>query len=210
MKKKLSHVLFLLSVICLNTVFSEEALQRLIEGNKRYTQSKTICHEDWDVKRTTLLKAQRPFSVIISCSDSRVPPEIIFDQTLGDLFVIRLAGNVVDELALGSIEYGVTQLKASLIMVLGHSNCGALDAALKEMKFDNHIQSIINALQPAIKSVQEESGDRLEKAIKSNVRHVVSQLKSAQPVLAPLVSKESLKIIGGYYKLDSGQVELID
>lgn len=193
------------SILC-----ADDPLQKLIEGNIRYTKSETICHTDWDVKRAALIEKQKPFAVIICCSDSRVPPEIIFDQALGALFVVRLAGNVVDEVALGSIEFGVSVLKASLIMVLGHSNCGAIDAALKGAKFDNHIQDVVDSVQPAVKAVNGESGDLLEKAIKANVRFVASQLKCAQPVIAPMVRRDAVKIVGGYYNLDTGKVDLID
>lgn len=182
-------------------------LKKLQEGNDRYINELSISHADWSAKRTALIKDQKPFAIIVSCSDSRVPPEIIFDQSIGHLFVIRIAGNVVDDFAIGSIEYGVTVLGAKLIVVLGHSNCGAVDAALKGMKFDNHIQEILDEILPAIKSLKNRSPNSLELAIKQNVRNVEETLKNSKPVLAKLFIEGSLKIEGGYYHLDTGKVE---
>lgn len=176
-------------------------LNRLIQGNERYVNSTTVCHEDWSAKRMALVQNQKPFAVIIACSDSRVPPEIVFDQSLGDLFIVRVAGNIVDDFAIGSIEYGVSVLGANFIVVLGHSNCGAVDAALKGMKFDNHIQEVLNDIQPAIKGA-----DSLEKAIVANVKNVENTLKNSKPVLAEKLQKGSLTIIGGYYDLATGKV----
>lgn len=181
-----------------------EALDRLIQGNERYVNSTTVCHEDWSVKRMALVQGQKPFAVIVACSDSRVPPEIVFDQSLGDLFIVRVAGNVVDDFALGSVEYGVSVLGANLIVVLGHSNCGAVDAAMKGMKFDNHIQEVLNEIRPSIKQ-----SDSLEKAIRANVKSVENMLRSSKQVLADLVDKGTLTIVGGYYDLATGKVEFL-
>jgi len=189
---------------------SKNPLERLIQGNQRYVTSTTVCHEDWTAKRTALVENQKPFAVIVACSDSRVPPEIVFDQSLGSLFVVRVAGNIVDDFAIGSIEYGVNVLGANLVLVLGHSNCGAVDAALKGMKFDNHIQEVLNAIHPAIVAIKGQSGNLLEKAIKANVNIVEEKLKSSKPLLATLIEKRVLRISGGYYDLQSGQVEFFD
>ncbi len=184
-------------------------LEKLKQGNERFVKSTTVCHEDWTAKRTATVENQKPFAIIIACSDSRVPPEIVFDQTLGHLFVVRVAGNIVDDFAIGSIEYGVTVLGAKLILVLGHANCGAVDAALKGMKFDNHIQEILNDIQPAITSIKGKSGNSLELAIKQNVRNVEEKLKASKPVLAKLFAEGSLKIEGGYYEIETGKVEFL-
>lgn len=189
---------------------SKNPLQRLMQGNQRYVTSTTVCHEDWTAKRSALLENQKPFAVIVACSDSRVPPEIVFDQSLGNLFIVRVAGNIVDDFAIGSIEYGVDVLGANLVLVLGHSNCGAVDAALKDMKFDNHIQEVVNAIKPAIADIKNEPGNRLENAIKANVRNVEETLKRSRPVLAKLLEKGKLRISGGYYDLKTGKVELLD
>lgn len=189
---------------------AKNPMERLIQGNQRYVTSTTVCHEDWTAKRSALLTNQKPFAVIVACSDSRVPPEIVFDQSLGDLFVVRVAGNIVDDFAVGSIEYGVNVLGANLVLVLGHSNCGAVDAAVKGLKFDNHIQEVLNAIQPAVVATKGESGDRLEKTIKANVKVVEEKLKTSKPVLAKLIEKGTLRISGGYYDLETGKVELLD
>lgn len=189
---------------------AKNLIERLKQGNQRYINSTTVCHEDWSAKRAALIEHQKPFAVIIACSDSRVPPEIIFDQTLGDLFIVRVAGNIVDDFAIGSIEYGVSVLGANLVVVLGHSNCGAVQAALQGKKFDNHIQAVLNAIQPAIAAAKSDSENSLEKAIKANVKNVADKLKNAKPLLAKLMENGSLSILGAYYDLQSGKVEIID
>lgn len=216
---RLSLAFSLASIVLLSPLFSVSAaevnpakdpLERLKQGNQRYVTSTTVCHDDWTAKRTALSQNQAPFAIIVSCSDSRVPPEIIFDQTLGALFVVRVAGNVVDDFAIGSIEYGVNVLGANLILVLGHSNCGAVDAALKGLTFDNHIQSVLRAIEPAVNATKGESGNLLEKATKINVRNVQEKLKKSKPVLGNLIDKGTLKVVGGYYDLESGKVEFFD
>lgn len=186
-----------------------DPLERLMQGNERYVNSTTILHEDWTASRSALVEKQKPFAIIVSCSDSRVPPEIIFDQTLGHLFVVRVAGNIVDNFAIGSVEYGVSVLGAKLILVLGHTRCGAVDAALKGMKFNNHIQEILDDIQPAVAAINIESPNALELAIKQNVRNVEETLKNSKPVLAKLFKDGNLKIEGGYYYLDTGKVEIL-
>lgn len=205
------YLFFVLPLLFSSSMEAAEvgALDRLVQGNERYVNSSTVCHEDWSAKRVALVQGQKPFAVIVACSDSRVPPEIVFDQTLGDLFIVRVAGNVVDDFAMGSVEYGVSVLGANLIVVLGHSNCGAVDAALKGMKFDNHIQEVLNEIRPAIKEFKGGSQDMLEKAIKANVRSVEEMLRSSKQLLAELVEKGSLQIIGGYYDLATGKVEFL-
>lgn len=200
----------LFSIFAVEDNPSKNPLERLKQGNHRYVTSATVCHEDWAAKRAAKVQGQAPFAIIVSCSDSRVPPEIIFDQALGALFVVRVAGNIVDDFAIGSIEYGVNVLGANLILVLGHANCGAVDAALKGLKFDNHIQSILTAIQPAVNAVKGESGNLLEKATKINVKNVEEKLKKSKPVLANLIEKGKVQIIGGYYDLESGKVEFLD
>ncbi len=188
----------------------KNSFERLIQGNQRYVNSNTVCHEDWTAKRAAQAEGQAPFAIIVTCSDSRVPPEIIFDQALGALFVVRVAGNVVDDLAVGSIEYGADILGANLILVLGHSNCGAVKAALKGMKFDNHIQNVLTAIQPAVNATKGQSGDLLEKTIRANVILVEEKLKTSKPVLANLLEKGTVRIIGAYYDLTSGKVDFLE
>lgn len=195
------------SIFCMEN--SLDSLQKLIEGNKRYIESKVICHEDWTAKRAALAEGQNPFAVVVTCSDSRVPPEIIFDQSLGDLFVVRLAGNVVDDLAIGSIVYAVEALKANLIIVLGHEKCGAVDAAIKGLKFKNQIDDVIREIRPAVRETRKERSDVLEKTIKANVRNVEEKIKTSKPTLSKSFQEGKVKVIGGYYELESGKVEIL-
>ncbi len=184
-------------------------LERLKEGNKRYVGATAVSYKDWTAKRAALVAGQKPFAIIVCCSDSRVPPEIIFDQGLGRLFVVRMAGNIVDDFAIGSIEYGVSVLGAKLIVVLGHASCGAVDAALKGMKFDNHIQEVLDDIEPAVTAIQGLSGNPLELAIKQNVRNVEETIRNSEPLLTKLFEEGAVQMEGGYYHLDTGRVEFL-
>ena len=189
---------------------SKTPMEKLIQGNQRYVDSETVCQNDWNSKRVALVEGQAPFAIIVACSDSRVPPEIVFDQSLGTLFVVRLAGNVVDDFAIGSIEYAVEALGVNLVVVLGHSSCGAVDAALKGLTFDNHIQKVLKEIKPAIVSTKGQDGDPLQIATKANVQNVEEILKSSKPLLSKLIQEKSLQVIGAYYDLTSGMVEFLD
>lgn len=162
-------------------------------------------------RRTELAKSQHPFAIILSCSDSRVPPEIVFDEGLGDLFIVRVAGNVLNDEGLGSIEYGVDVLGARLIVVLGHQSCGAVDAAMKTVaakgKAPGHIQSLVTAIKPVVDSTPK--GD-LDTMIKANVKHVADALRSSKPILKAKVDSGDVQVIGGYYALDTGAVTFLD
>lgn len=162
-------------------------------------------------RRAELTKSQHPFAIILSCSDSRVPPEIVFDQGLGDLFIVRVAGNVINDEGLGSIEYGVDILGARLIVVLGHQSCGAVDAAMKTIaskgKAPGHIQSLVSAIKPVVDSTPKSD---LDATIKANVKHVVDALRSSTPILKARVDSGDVQVIGGYYILDTGAVTFLD
>ena len=210
-----------------------EAISKLKEGNGRFTAGNMQHpHESSDERafmatnsyenlgmntaeaakrRAELTKSQHPFAVILSCSDSRVPPEIVFDQGLGDLFVVRVAGNVINNEGLGSIEYGVDHLGARLILVLGHQSCGAFEAA-REMvaakaKATGDIESFITPIKPAVESAL--NGD-LDATIKANVKDVVQALRSSTPILKTKVDSGEVQVIGGYYSLDTGAVTFLD
>ena len=194
-------------------VSAEDALKKLIEGNKRYVDGKSVNPRRNPARRTELAGGQHPFAVVLSCSDSRVPPEVVFDQGLGDLFVIRTAGHVVDEMAIGSIEYAVEHLGTKLIMVLGHKRCGAVTAAVQSFDAPAHkaaevcnICSIINAIRPSVEKVKDKQGDLLDNSVKANVKMVAERLRSSKPVLAELAADGVLKVVGGYYDLDTGAV----
>ena len=162
-------------------------------------------------RRAELTKSQHPFAIIVSCSDSRVPPEIVFDQGLGDLFVLRVAGNVIDDHSLGSIEYAVDHLAVRLIVVLGHQRCGAIKAAKETIaangKATAHIQSLVTAIRPAVEATV--NGD-LEATVKANVKDVVQALRSSTPVLKPKVDAGDVRVAGAYYNLDTGAVTFLN
>jgi len=186
-------------------------LDKLKAGNEKFVSGHPI-HPDETLDRIReLKKGQNPFVVLVSCSDSRVPPELIFDQGLGDVFSIRTAGNIIGEYELGSIEYAIEHLHCKLIVVLGHENCGAIEAyASSEYKkpTGDHIQDLVNyiASEEEEKNIPAGQRSNLEILNKANITHGVNLLKSSTPVLKPLVDRNELKIIGAYYDIDNGKV----
>jgi carbonic anhydrase len=193
---------------------ADQALQMLMEGNKRYVAAKLLRPNQSAQRRGEVAKDQNPFAAILGCSDSRVPAEVIFDQGLGDLFVIRLAGNVADNLALGSIEYAVEYLSVPLVMVLGHSRCGAINATVqvaeKGVPAPGHIANLVEAIWPAVNQVRGRPGDLVDNAITANVALVVERLKSMPPMLSEFVQSGKLSIVGARYDLDTGVVERLE
>jgi carbonic anhydrase len=187
----------------------DQALQRLLEGNQRYVAAKPSYPNLTVDRRTQLAQGQHPFSIVFSCVDSRVPPELVFDRGLGDLFVIRTAGHTLDDAVLGSIEYGVAELNIPLIVVLGHEKCGAVKATLEAVEHNttapDRIQTLVRAITPAIEQSKGQPGDALDNAVLTNTALTVGRL-SATPLLAEALAKGGLKIIGGRYDLDSGTV----
>ncbi len=190
-------------------VSGKEAHKMLFEGNKRYVSAKATHKNQDSTRRMDVAAGQHPFAVVICCSDSRVPPEIIFDQGIGDLFVIRLAGNIVDDAALGSIEYAIEHLGTRYIMVLGHESCGAVKATVQGGEAPGHIGCIVKAIKPAIDSVRGRTADLPEVGMRANVAMTVQMLKTADPFLKPLVDKGQLMIVGARYDLDDGRVDLM-
>ncbi|MGH9357602.1 MAG: carbonic anhydrase [Terriglobia bacterium] len=193
-----------------------EALRRLLEGNERFAGDAALHPGRRPEDFLRLAGGQTPIAVILACADSRVPPEIVFDQGIGDLFVVRVAGNYVTGAGAsvkGSIEYGVAELGAPLIMVLGHSQCGAVKAAMKST--DTHtvlpgsINDLVSSIKPAVLAVGGKPGNPLENAIQANVQGGVEALKMLQPILAPRVAKGELKVVGAMYELSSGKVTLL-
>jgi carbonic anhydrase len=185
------------------SVPADAALAKLKEGNFRFATSEVSKGKPVAARRTETAQKQHPFAIIIACADSRTPPELVFDQNLGDLFVIRTAGNLVDDHALGSIEYGVTALGARLIVVLGHERCGAVKAALASEHAPGHIESLVRDIQPAIKAAKGKPGDQLDAAITENAHQVAAEIK-AKAELGD-VSKE-VRIVSAVYDLDTGKV----
>ncbi len=193
-----------------NTLTPDRALTQLLRGNERFVAGWPDHPNQSARRRREVTEAgQHPFAVILSCADSRVPPEIIFDQGLGDLFVIRVAGNVLDDIVLGTIEYAVEHLHTPLIMVLGHDKCGAVTAAVQGGEVRNHIQSLTKALRPAVEIARAQEGDAISNAIDANVHHAVTTLQASEPVLAHAVAEGQLKVVGARYNLDTGEVKLI-
>lgn len=186
-----------------------QALQKLIEGNKRFFTSRQSHPNQQRERRQELVNGQKPFAVIVGCSDSRIPPEIIFDQGLGDLFVIRVAGNVVDDIALGSIEYAVDHLGTKLIVVLGHSKCGAVTATVQGGEAHGHIGSIVEAIRPAIEIAKGLPGDLTDNTIKANTRLVADQIQSSGPILSELVHLGKIAVVSAYYNIESGEVHIL-
>jgi carbonic anhydrase len=187
----------------------DEALTRLVEGNKRYVAGKPTRPTQSAKRRGALTGGQAPFATILGCADSRVPPELVFDQGLGDLFVVRVAGNVADPTGIGSLEYSVAVLGAPLLVVLGHSRCGAVDATLKGDPVPGQIDSIVKLIQPAAEKVKGQPGDALANATRVNVTLTVDRLKTTAPILADAVEKKKIRIVGALYDLASGSVELL-
>lgn len=184
----------------------QTALQNLKEGNARFAIDQSIHPDRTSERRLETAASQEPFAVIVGCSDSRVAPEILFDQGIGDLFIVRVAGNVVGPLELGSIEYSSVFLHSSLIVVLGHENCGAVKAVMGDPP--KEIEAIAMLIAPALEQAKGAPGNPLENAIKANVKDVVHQLKGC-PTLKKLIFSKKLNIVGGYYNFHTGKVEFI-
>lgn len=182
----------------------ERALEKLMQGNKRYTSGKPAHPNSGAKRRAQVARGQHPFAVVVSCADSRVPPEVLFDQGLGDLFVVRSAGHVVDDLALGSIEYAVEHLGVNLIVVLGHERCGAVDATVKGGEAPGHVNSVVQAIKPAVDKVRGKHGDLLCNAVKSNVKQVAEKIKGSGPIVSEAFNDGTLAVVGAYYDLDTG------
>jgi len=192
----------------------DEALQKLMDGNKRYVAGNLATKDIGDTKRKELSKGQKPFAIVVTCSDSRVPPEILFDQGLGDIFIIRVAGNVVDPIALGSIEYGAEHLNAPLLFILGHTNCGAVKATLEAKgKPEGNIGAIVKKIMPAVEKAKKKGGTEdeiFEAAIKENVKNVYDDVMKKSNIIPHLVGEGKLKIVAGEYDITTGEVEMIE
>jgi carbonic anhydrase len=196
-----------------NAIGGDAALRRIMEGNARYVAN-TPAHRDFSAGRAERVSAQFPVAAILSCADSRVAPEFAFDQGPGDLFVVRLAGNFANDDGLASLEYAVKFLGVPLILVLGHSNCGAVAAAIKVVE-DNailpgHLPGLVQAIKPAVEAAKAKSPkDLLAAAIRENVALNVKRLETAQPLLTSFAQTGQVKIAGGVYDLANGKIELL-
>ena len=188
------------------SVTPDAALRRLMDGNARFAAN-DMSPKPPPSRREEVAKGQRPFAIIVGCADSRVAPELLFDEGLGDLFVTRLAGNLVEGYALGSIEYAVAVLGARLIVVLGHERCGAVDAALTGAKVPGHIPALVKAIAPAVKATKGQPGDPLANAIKKNAELVANGIRANKPALSALAGGAEVRVVSAYYDLDTGKIE---
>ena len=200
-------------------ITADEALGRLLDGNKRYVESGLkACGETNTAAREKLAKGQKPYAIILSCSDSRVPPELIFDKGLGEIFVVRVAGNVPDPIVVGSIEYAAEHLGSPLVMVLGHERCGAVKATVDANgKGEGNIGAIVKTVAPALKKVKQDKScdlkdkDKLvECVVDANAKMVAKNLTKQSKILRELVHEGKVKIVAAKYDLDDGKVTVFD
>jgi carbonic anhydrase len=181
----------------------DEALAKLQAGNERFASSKVTEGKPVAERRAETAESQHPFAVIVGCADSRISPELVFDQNLGDLFVVRTAGNLVGEHALGSIEYAVEHLGVRLVVVLGHERCGAVTAALASSTAPGNVNSLVRDIQPAVKAAEGRAGNRLDAVIKENAAQVAAKIRR-DAKLGELA--KSVRIVVGVYDLDTGKI----
>jgi carbonic anhydrase len=185
----------------------EAALQQLIDGNRRFAEGRlTSFTEDLEILKAKTVDKQEPFAAVLSCADSRVPVEVIFDQSIGHVFVARVAGNIATSAIIASLEYGVAVLGTKAILVLGHANCGAVKASIEAKA----VPGQISALYPYIRPAVDQAGPNLEAAIRGNAKIQAGLLRQSSPVLAEHIKENQLKIVAGYYDLSSGKVTLLD
>src|ERR671910_1917958 len=197
------------------TLTPDQALDLLKEGNRSFKTDSPVRAVQGRNRRLEIARGQTPFAVLVSCSDSRVPPELLFGRGLGELFIVRNAGNTVDTTALGTIEYGVAALGVPLIVVMGHEKCGAVEAAVKVVTenatFPGSIGRMVEPIIPAVLTAQREGGDLLQAAVRANVRRTVNRLRTAsEPMLLEPLRAGKLRIVGASYDIDDGSVDFFD
>jgi carbonic anhydrase len=186
----------------------DDALQKLLEGNQRFVQHHPNYPDQSELRLHEVAQAQHPFATVLTCADSRVPVELIFDQGVGDIFDIRIAGNIATPEVVGSIEYAVALLSTPLLMVLGHERCGAVTAAVQNKPLPGEIGTFVEAILPAVQRVKNQPGDAVENVVTENVRYQIEQLQRSS-LLSEQWQSGKLKIVGGRYDLDTGTVEII-
>lgn len=194
----------------------KEALNKLIDGNKRFATGNSLHSNRCEETTNALLKQQKPFVAVLSCSDSRVPVEIIFDAGLGDIFAVRTAGHVLSKEVLGSLEYAIKSLGVKLIIILGHENCGAINTAVQTYQnksydeLSENLQSIMNHIYPAIEKVKCDETDFLNSAIKSNIHYQLEDLVRKDAYIAQKIQEDEIALYGAIYSLATGKVEVLD
>lgn len=189
---------------------SSGTLEALLAGNTRFVTGEMKHFHQTVERRSEVAMGQKPFAVIVGCADSRVPPELVFDQGLGDLFVVRCAGNALGDAAMGSIEYAVEHLGAKLVIVLGHERCGAVDAVVKGGELPGHIAAFVPAIEPVVADALRAGGDVLDNAVRLNALHVAHQIETSEPILSEFVHEEKLTVVAARYDLDTGEVEWLE
>ena len=189
---------------------ADAVIAELKAGNAHFIAKKFAHPHQSSARQKELASGQHPHCAILTCADSRVPPEILFDQGLGDMFDVRVAGNIAGDAETASIEYAAEHLHVPLVVVMGHTQCGAVTAALEGGELPGKLPSLIAALRPAVDQSAHEPGDRVANAVRDNVVHVVNQLRAAKPVLSDLTAAGKLRIVGAVYALETGKVEWIE
>lgn len=199
-----------------NTVTADDALKDLMDGNARFAKGEATSPRRSPEDFRAVSEVQNPIAIVVACADSRVSPELIFDSGVGELFVIRVAGNVVDRAGVtvkGSIEYAIAELNVPLVVVLGHTNCGAVKAAVQHIDQKDSLPGSINGLveliKPAVGKAHDQPGELYDNVTRANVNAGVEKLKSLQPILAERVKAGSVKVVGGVYDLRTGTVNLL-
>lgn len=190
------------------TITPDEALDKLMEGNQRFVRNQPLHPDQSPSRLQEVAQAQHPFATILSCADSRVPAELLFDQGIGDIFDVRIAGNIATPEAIGSIEYAIALLKSPLLLVLGHERCGAVTAAVQHEPLPGDIGTFVKAILPAVERVKDQPGDVVDNAVIENVKYQIEQL-GRSPLIHERIESGELKIVGGRYDLDTGMVTLI-
>jgi carbonic anhydrase len=199
---------------------ARESLQRLREGNQRFMNDVRKVDASFSMRRAALVDRQFPFAIVLGCSDSRVPAELVFDQGVGDLFVIRVAGNIVAPSQVGSVEFAAIRFKTRLVVVLGHSQCGAILATLEELRQPAtsqslNLRSIVERVRPSVEPLLESALARddtalVHHAVRANVRASASHLRHGSSILESLIATEGLRVVGAEYSLETGEVDFFD
>lgn len=187
----------------------QDALQLLLDGNKRFISGNLEHPNHCEESRRGLVSGQDPIAVVLTCADSRVPPVDVFDQGLGDLFVVRVAGNIITDQILGSIEYAVAHLHTPLVMVMGHSSCGAVSAVAQGVKLDGHIASLTPSIDAALKKTKGIDGNWINNAAKALAISTAKKIAESEPIVADLVLEGRVLVVATYYDLETGEVVLL-
>jgi carbonic anhydrase len=194
-------------VLAQSKISPDAALQELVDGNRRFTSGRlTACEQDLAILKQNTAEKQEPFAAVLSCADSRVPVELVFDQSIGHIFVTRVAGNIVTPEIIASLEYGAAVLGTKVILVMGHGNCGAVKATIQAKEVPGQISALYPHIQPAV----DQAGSNLEAATKANAKIQAALLRQASTVIAGLVKEGQLKVVAGYYDITSGTATVLE